>query len=145
MFGFVGGTQGQGVGCDRRCKAIVGSRILPRGADPKVGGVRLASSDDVYAGTGVVGVGGDGIVGLEVQDASCAFLSSGQLCPGLRANERTLLRWRHGLAARLAPQIINCQCTSERCECRKIGAWPESSHQGACKRWSDGGGGPIQQ
>jgi hypothetical protein len=28
LFKDFGGIQGQGVGCDRRCKAIVGGRIL---------------------------------------------------------------------------------------------------------------------
>jgi hypothetical protein len=40
-----------------------------KSADPKAGGVRVASSDDVSAGTGFVGVGGDRSVGIEVQVA----------------------------------------------------------------------------
>ncbi len=38
-------------------------------ADPKAGGVHVASSDDVSVGTRFVGVGGDGFVGFEVQIA----------------------------------------------------------------------------
>jgi hypothetical protein len=40
-----------------------------KAADPKAGGVRVASGDDVTAGTRFVGVGGDGFVGFEVQVA----------------------------------------------------------------------------
>ncbi len=40
-----------------------------KAADPEAGGVRVASSDDVSAGTRFVGVGGDGFIGLEVQVA----------------------------------------------------------------------------
>ena len=67
-----GGIQGQRVAGDRRCKAIVGGRILPsvaengeseKAADPKAGGLSVPSSDDVPAHAGFVGVGGDGFAG----------------------------------------------------------------------------------
>ena len=39
---------------------------LKSAADPKAGGVSVASSDDVPANTGFVGVSGDCFVGIEV-------------------------------------------------------------------------------
>ena len=41
---------------------------------------------------------------------------SSELCPGARADERIFLRWRHGRAVPLAPQIVYGQCTGERRE-----------------------------
>jgi len=43
--------------------------LTRKAVDPKAGGVRVASSDDVAAGTRFVGVGGDGFIGFEVQVA----------------------------------------------------------------------------
>ncbi len=40
-----------------------------RAADPKAGGVNVASSDDATTRTRLVGVGGDGFVGFEVNVA----------------------------------------------------------------------------
>ena len=72
------GISRHGVGCDRRCKAIVGGRILPgagksgeseKAADPKAGGVNVASGDDAPAGARFIGVDGDGLVGFEMHVA----------------------------------------------------------------------------
>ncbi len=44
-------------------------QLQQKAADLEVGGVSIASSDDVYAGTRVVGVGRNRFVGFEVQIA----------------------------------------------------------------------------
>jgi len=49
-------------------------------ADPKAGGVRIASTDDATVRTRFIGVGGDGFVGFEVQvalDGKAEFAAHG--------------------------------------------------------------------